>query len=248
MLQAAVALAASAPVTRPPLEAYRALRVACPAPGLFLLRMGEVVLAGSAPGTLLRRTDDLLEARPASGARPRGRDAEEDARLAEALPADEAERAAHALLVDLARSDLGALSQPGTVETREFLAVERGGRSLRLATTVRGRAREGLDPLDGAARLLPARRAGGRAPAAGEPIRRRPRGLPRRRGRPLRLPRRLRAGAPPRARSPSPAAAPTGARWPRSRPTPSPRRPGDGRTTRPARIAQAVLAAERGLP
>lgn len=147
MLQAAVALAASAPVTRPPLETYRALRVACPAAGLFLLRMGESVLAGSAPGTLLRRTGDLLEARPTSGARPRGRDAEEDARLAEALAADEAECAAHALLVDLARSDLGPLSQPGTVETRDFLAVERGGRSLRLASTVRGRAREGLDPL-----------------------------------------------------------------------------------------------------
>jgi anthranilate synthase component I len=156
LLQAAIALPASAPVTRPPLETYRALRIACPSPGLYLLRMGETALAGSAPGALLRRTGDLLEARPLSGARPRGRDAEEDARRGEALRADEAECATHALLVDLARSDVGLVSQPGTVEARDFLTVERGAHTLRLATTVRGRARAGLEPLDALRACFPA--------------------------------------------------------------------------------------------
>ena len=57
-------------------------------------------------------------------------------------------RAAHALGVDLARSDLGRVAVAGTVAVPDWLEVERGARTMRLAGTVRARPRPDVGALD----------------------------------------------------------------------------------------------------
>jgi anthranilate synthase component 1 len=138
----------SAPVTQPAFEAYRALRVTNPSPYMYFLRLGDIALAGSSPEVLVRRTDSVVEVRPIAGTRPRGRTPEEVRRLVEELLASEKERAEHVMLVDLGRNDVGRVAEFGTVETNEYMTVERYSQVMHLVSNVRGRARPDLEPLD----------------------------------------------------------------------------------------------------
>jgi anthranilate synthase component 1 len=138
----------SAPVTRPAFEAYRALRVTNPSPYMYFLRLGEVALVGSSPEALVRRTEGVVEVRPIAGTRPRGRTDEEDQRLEEELRASDKERAEHVMLVDLGRNDVGRVAEYGSVETNEYMTVERYSQVMHLVSNVRGRARAKLEPLD----------------------------------------------------------------------------------------------------
>jgi anthranilate synthase component 1 len=115
---------------------------------MYFLRFGEHALVGSSPEVLVRRTDGVIEVRPIAGTRPRGRTAEEDRRLEEELRASDKERAEHVMLVDLGRNDVGRVCEYGSVETNEYMLVERYSQVMHLVSNVRGRARAGLAPLD----------------------------------------------------------------------------------------------------
>jgi anthranilate synthase component 1 len=138
----------TAPVTRPAFETYRALRLTNPSPYMYFLKLGDVALVGSSPEVLVRRTDGVVEVRPIAGTRPRGRTSDEDRSLESELKADEKERAEHVMLVDLGRNDVGRVSEFGTVETNEYMAVERYSQVMHLVSNVRGRARPEHGPLD----------------------------------------------------------------------------------------------------
>ena len=138
----------STAVTRPAFEGYRALRVTNPSPYMYFLRLGEFSIVGSSPEVLVRRTDSAVEVRPIAGTRPRGHGAEEDGRLEEELRASEKERAEHVMLVDLGRNDIGRIAEFGTVETTEYMGVERYSQVMHLVSNVRGRLRADLKPLD----------------------------------------------------------------------------------------------------
>lgn len=147
-LQLTLARHLSVPVQAPAFEVYRALRRTAPSPYAHFLRLGDFCLAGSAPGSLVRRADDGVEAHVITGTRPRGRTVEEERWRAEELQAGERERAAHALQVDLGRSDLGWVCESGTVDAGEWPGIHRDSQALHLATTVRGRPRPDAGPLD----------------------------------------------------------------------------------------------------
>jgi anthranilate synthase component 1 len=138
----------SSRVSRPAFEAYRALRVTNPSPYMYFLRLGDFALAGSSPEVLVRRTDGAVEVRPIAGTRPRGRNADEDVALEEELRASDKERAEHVMLVDLGRNDVGRVAEYGTVETNEYMAVERYSQVMHLVSNVRGRARPDLEAID----------------------------------------------------------------------------------------------------
>ncbi|HEY3215604.1 MAG TPA: anthranilate synthase component I [Candidatus Eisenbacteria bacterium] len=138
----------SVPVRRPAFEAYRALRVTNPSPYMYFLKLGDLALAGSSPEVLVRRTDSVVEVRPLAGTRPRGRTAEEDRALEEELRASDKERAEHVMLVDLGRNDVGRVAEFGTVETNEYMAVERYSQVMHLVSNVRGRLKPDFEPLD----------------------------------------------------------------------------------------------------
>jgi anthranilate synthase component 1 len=135
---------------------YRRLRVTNPAPYMFLFRAQGLELAGSSPEPLVRVEGRRVLSRPIAGTRRRGADREEDARLERELLADAKERAEHAMLVDLARNDLGIVCTPGTVRPTELMAVERFSRVMHIVSTVEGELRAGLTPLDALAATFPA--------------------------------------------------------------------------------------------
>lgn len=84
----------------------------------------------------------MLETRPIKGTR--AREAGGDDAAAEALLADEKERAEHAMIVDLMRNDLGRIAAVGTVCVREAMRVEPYARLSHLVSIVEAKAREGL--------------------------------------------------------------------------------------------------------
>ncbi len=135
---------------------YRRLRVTNPAPYMFFLAMPGVELAGSSPEPLIRVERGRALTRPIAGTRPRGRDQAEDARLEAELLSDPKERAEHAMLVDLARNDLGRVSKPGTVRVTELMQVERFSRVMHLVSTVEGELHGDVTALDALAATFPA--------------------------------------------------------------------------------------------
>ena len=155
-LQLTLARHLSVPVLAPAFEVYRALRRTAPSPYAHFLRLGGFCLAGSPPGPLVRRVDDGVVARVLTGTRPRGRTAQEERTLAQELLAGERERAAHVLQVDLARSDLGWVSESGTVDAGEDPGIHRGSQAMHLASIVRGRPRPDAGPLDVVRACFPA--------------------------------------------------------------------------------------------
>src|SRR5215470_5121031 len=138
----------SADVRQSAFEAYRALRVTNPSPYLYFLKLGDFSVVGSSPEVLVRRTDTMVEVRPIAGTRPRGRTTDEDRALEEELMASEKERAEHVMLVDLGRNDVGRVAEFGTVETNEYMQVERYSQVMHIVSNVRGRMRGELEPLD----------------------------------------------------------------------------------------------------
>lgn len=138
------------------LAVYRRLRVTNPSPYMFFLRMPGVELAGSSPEPLVRVDGRKVSTRPIAGTRPRGRDDEEDHRLELELLADPKERAEHAMLVDLARNDLGRVCRPGSVRPVQLATVERFSRVMHIVSTVEGELADGLEPLDALAASFPA--------------------------------------------------------------------------------------------
>ncbi|MGH7134937.1 MAG: anthranilate synthase component I family protein, partial [Pirellulales bacterium] len=112
-------------VEAPPFEIYRTLRVVNPSPFMFYLRLPDATLVGSSPEILVRVVEGKVTVRPLAGTRPRGKNEEDDRRLAEALLADPKERAEHVMLVDLGRNDVGRVARYGSVELTDVMTIER---------------------------------------------------------------------------------------------------------------------------
>ncbi|HEX5936357.1 MAG TPA: anthranilate synthase component I family protein [Actinomycetota bacterium] len=135
---------------------YRRLRISNPAPYMFFLRMLGMELAGSSPEPLVRVEGRRVSARPIAGTRPRGRTDVRDRLLEHELLADPKEQAEHAMLVDLARNDLGRVSVPGSVRPTELMQVERFSKVMHIVSTVEGDLRDDRHPLDALAATFPA--------------------------------------------------------------------------------------------
>ena len=139
-----------------PLDIYRALRVVNPSPFMILLRTPEVNLVGSSPEIMVRVEDGQVTIRPLAGTRRRGASEAEDERLAAELLADPKERAEHVMLVDLARNDLGRVSQYGSVQLSDVMRVERYSHVMHITSNANGRLAPGKSALDALRAGLPA--------------------------------------------------------------------------------------------
>jgi anthranilate synthase component 1 len=135
---------------------YRRLRVSNPAPYMFFLRTLGMELAGSSPEPLVRVEGRRVTTRPIAGTRPRGQTDERDRLLEHELLADPKERAEHAMLVDLARNDLGRVCVAGSVRPTELMQVERFSKVMHIVSTVEGDLRHDAEPFDVLAVTFPA--------------------------------------------------------------------------------------------
>ncbi len=131
-----------------PLAIYRALRRLNPSPYMFFLDFGDTQFVGASPEVLVRLENGVAQLNPIAGTRPRGADADSDARLEQELRSDPKERAEHVMLVDLGRNDLGRVCEYGTVRVSELMSVERYSHVMHLVSHVAGHLRPGLDGFD----------------------------------------------------------------------------------------------------
>ena len=129
-------------------DLYRALRRVNPSPYMFFVDTPFGELLGASPEFLVRLEGRRARIRPLAGTRWRGRDDDEDARIAAELLANEKERAEHVMLVDLGRNDLGSVCEYGSVTVDELLQIERYSHVMHIVSNVLGRLRGDCDALD----------------------------------------------------------------------------------------------------
>lgn len=137
-------------------DLYKELRELNPSPYLYYFQYGDFEVIGSSPEMLVKQKGGQIYTCPIAGTRKRGRDEEEDQRLQQELLEDEKERAEHVMLVDLARNDMGRVSEFGTVKVTRFMEVQNYSHVMHMVSMVEGKKKGSYHPLDLAASFLPA--------------------------------------------------------------------------------------------
>jgi anthranilate synthase component 1 len=148
IIQAVPSLRLARRTSASPFAIYRALRSVNPSPYMYYLHLDDFDIVGASPELLVRVEDGVVSNHPIAGTRPRSRDSKQDKALEKELKKDEKERAEHVMLVDLARNDVGRISQPGTVRVTQFMDIERYSHVMHLVSHVQGKLRAGLTQFD----------------------------------------------------------------------------------------------------
>ncbi len=141
---------------------YDWLRDNAAVPYLYHLRFAAaggspaLTLLGASPETLVRVRAGVAETFPIAGTRPVTGDDDVDDASAKDLLADRKETAEHAMLVDLARNDLGRVCSPGSVEVASLMEIQRFRHVQHIVSHVTGQLEKGRDALDALAAVFPA--------------------------------------------------------------------------------------------
>ncbi len=138
------------------LSFYETLRNINPSPYMYHLKLGEREIIGSSPEMLVRVEDRDVETYPIAGTRKRGQNSEEDLELERELLADEKEKAEHLMLVDLARNDIGKVSEFGTVHVPEYMTVKKFSHVQHIVSRVMGKLQKDKNAVDAFASIFPA--------------------------------------------------------------------------------------------
>jgi len=135
---------------------YLALRRINPSPYMYFLKMGDRQIVGSSPEMLVRVDKRVVETFPIAGTRPRVDSDSKNRALAKELLADPKERAEHVMLVDLARNDVGRVSQFGSVHVPEFMEVHQYSHVQHIVSRVVGKLRNEYNCYDALRAVFPA--------------------------------------------------------------------------------------------
>lgn len=146
----------SVPYLDSPLDLYRALRCTNPSPYMFFMNLADFHVVGSSPEILVRLEEGEVTVRPLAGTRRRGATDAEDKALEEELLADPKEIAEHLMLIDLARNDVGRVSEIGSVRVTDRMTIERYSHVMHIVSNVSGRLKRGLSPIDALRATFPA--------------------------------------------------------------------------------------------
>ncbi len=137
-------------------DVYRVLRTINPSPYMYFMKFEDIEVAGASPETLVKVQDGTIITQPIAGTRRRGKTDEEDIRLEAELLSDQKERAEHNMLVDLARNDVGKISEFNSVAVSDYMGFKRLSHVIHLTTSVKGRLRKDLESIEAVKELLPA--------------------------------------------------------------------------------------------
>lgn len=139
-----------------PFETYRSLRLINPSPYMYYMDFGDYVVVGSSPEMLAKIEDEYITTCPIAGTRPRGSSKAEDVAYEKSLLEDEKEIAEHVMLVDLARNDIGSVSEFNTIQLKEYMEIRRYSHVMHIVSLVQGRLKKGMHMLDGLFACMPA--------------------------------------------------------------------------------------------
>jgi anthranilate synthase component 1 len=139
-----------------PFDFYRVLRQVNPSPYMYFLRHPDITIAGSSPEPMVQVLGRKVISRPIAGTRRRGKNDDDDRRMAGELKENPKEVAEHIMLVDLARNDVGRVAEFGTVHVDELMTLERYSHVMHLTSQVSGELVEGRTPIDVLRATLPA--------------------------------------------------------------------------------------------
>jgi anthranilate synthase component 1 len=143
-------------ITGNKLSFYERLRKINPSPYMYHLKLGDQEIIGSSPEMLVRVENNIVETFPIAGTRKRGKTPYEDAKLEKELLNDEKERAEHLMLVDLARNDVGKVSEFGTVTVPEYMDVKKFSHVQHIVSRVQGRLKQDKTAVDAFESIFPA--------------------------------------------------------------------------------------------
>lgn len=138
------------------LDLFEILSQLSPAPYHFYISIDDRSYLGASPEMLLKSTKGIIETHPIAGTRPRGMNAAEEKKLEVELLDDEKEKSEHLMLVDLARNDIGRVSEPGTVKVESFQKIKKFGGVMHLVSVVTGKLSSSLTAIEALASCFPA--------------------------------------------------------------------------------------------
>jgi para-aminobenzoate synthetase/4-amino-4-deoxychorismate lyase len=127
-----------------PVALYARLRAAQPVAHGGLVMTPEVCVLSLSPELFVERQGGVIRSRPMKGTAARGGHAGEDAAARSALAASVKDRAENVMIVDLIRSDLGRIAEPGSVRVEAICAVEDYPSVFQMTSTVSARSAAGL--------------------------------------------------------------------------------------------------------
>ncbi|AGF48072.1 anthranilate synthase component I [Candidatus Kinetoplastibacterium oncopeltii TCC290E] len=139
-----------------PLSLYRSLRSINPSPYMYFWNFDDFQVVGSSPEILVRQEKIItngikksqITIRPLAGTRKRGGTHEQDLELEKSLKSDTKEIAEHVMLIDLARNDIGRVSEIGTVKVTDTMTIERYSHVMHLVSNVTGILKSNMGNMD----------------------------------------------------------------------------------------------------
>lgn len=143
------------PYTVDPFNIYRSLRRISPAPYMFYFPFSGGVIVGASPERMITVNAGKISLNPIAGTRKHTEQSNNE-EIEKDLLNDEKELAEHMMLVDLARNDVGAVSEPGSVKVEELLQVKHYSHVSHITSMVTGKLRKGLDAFDAFRAAFPA--------------------------------------------------------------------------------------------
>lgn len=130
-----------------PFALYLQYREKSPSPYLFYYQFGDEQLVGASPEMMVRCEEGIVHLRPIAGTARRGVDPIDDHdNLIELLKSPK-ERAELDMLIDLGRSDLSRICEPG-ISLDDYRFVEKYSRVMHTVAHLSGKLRKGYTGLD----------------------------------------------------------------------------------------------------
>ena len=136
-------------------SAYLRLSEALPAPMSAYFSGTEYVCLSLSPERFLSVKEGVIRTHPIKGTRPRSPDPDLDARRAQELQDSPKDRAENLMIVDLLRNDLGLSCIPGSIRVTDLFAIESFANVHHLVSTIEGRLRPEIHPLQALIRAFP---------------------------------------------------------------------------------------------
>lgn len=142
-------------ITGDKIQIYEKLRKSNPSPFMFYFKSGEQVILGASPELLFRLNQGFMQSSPLAGTILRGKNPEEDTKLARQLLNDPKEIAEHNMLVDMHRNDIGRVAKFGTVRIARLMEVKKFALVQHISSDITGIIKDDEDMFSALASNFP---------------------------------------------------------------------------------------------